>query len=191
MTRLRLRSHRQTAERCAKLGREIRGALERPGAADRALADALWRAEGLGTLLWALQLAELPPYDRPFDPHHVTGLDAGAGHFREPGEIELELEAARLWHWRARTTLLQATGEVPLPERFSTVEQLVGATAMRGFEQGLLPTPLRGDFPAFGKVYRRLTAEQESAAHSIAYERHHALAWLCHGGEWDDLLLDT
>ena len=50
---------------------------------------------------------------------------------------------------------------------------------MRGFEQGLLPTPMRGDFRAYGKVYRHLAPEQHAEAHSIAAERHHALNWLC------------
>jgi hypothetical protein len=191
VTRVKLRSPRQTAERCAQLGQEVRTALQHEGPADPLVVDAIWRAEALGTLLWALQLVELPSYDRAFDTRHVLELDAATGHFREHDDIALELEAARLWHWRARTTLLQASGQVSLPERFSTVEQLVGATAMRGFEEGLLPTPMRGDFPAFGKVYRQLSPEQRSEAHSIAYERHLALAWLCSAGDWDGLLLDT
>ena len=63
---------------------------------------------------------------------------------------------------------------------------------MRGYEQGVLPAPLRGDFRAYGKVYRQLTPEQHAEAHSIAYERHHALTWLCGAGtSWDDVPLDT
>ena len=38
---------------------------------------------------------------------------------------------------------------------------------------------MRGDFRAYGKVYRHLTPEQHAEAHSIAGERHHALNWLC------------
>jgi hypothetical protein len=63
---------------------------------------------------------------------------------------------------------------------------------MRGFEQGLLPAPMRGDYRAFGKVYRHLTPEQHDEARSIAVERHHALNWLCgEGRTWDDVPLDT
>jgi len=63
---------------------------------------------------------------------------------------------------------------------------------MRGFEQGLLPAPMRGDFRAYGKVYRHLSPEQHAEAHSIASERQHALGWLCGEGDgWDDVLLDT
>ena len=33
---------------------------------------------------------------------------------------------------------------------------------MRGYEQGLLPAPMRGDFRAYGKVYRHLAPEQHA-----------------------------
>jgi hypothetical protein len=63
---------------------------------------------------------------------------------------------------------------------------------MRGYEQGVLPSPLRGDFRAYGKVYRHLAPEQHAEALSIALERHHALNWLCgEGTSWDDVPLDT
>ena len=87
---------------------------------------------------------------------------------------------------------MQGLGVASLPDRYASYEQLVGATAMRGYEQGLLPSPLRGDFRAFGTGYRQLSESQHSEAHSIAYERHHALAWLCGAGNsWDDVALDT
>ena len=111
---------------------------------------------------------------------------------REDDDVELECESARLWHWRARTTELQAAGALELPDRYATFDQLIAATAMRGYEQGVLPSPLRGDFSAYGKVYRHLTPEQHAEAHSIAVERHHALNWLCgRGSSWDDVPLDT
>jgi hypothetical protein len=63
---------------------------------------------------------------------------------------------------------------------------------LRGFEEGVLPAPTRGDFGAFGRVYRQLTPEQYAEARSIAVERHHALNWLCGEGRgWDDVPLDT
>ena len=68
---------------------------------------------------------------------------------------------------RARPSL-QAAGDVELPERYRHFDQLIAATAMRGFEQGLLPAPMRGDFRAYGKVYRHLAPEQHAEAHSIA-----------------------
>ena len=194
MPRRKLRSQGEIVERCRALRSDVQAALGRlpGGSGDPAVVDAIWRGEALGTLLWAVQLAELPPYDTAFEAEEVAGVDVNGAELREGDEIELECESARLWHWRARTTELQAGGSLELPERYATFDQLVAATAMRGYEEGLLPPPLRGDFRAYGKVYRHLTPEQHGEAHSIALERHHALNWLCGAGQsWDDVPLDT
>jgi hypothetical protein len=194
MSRRKLRSQGEVLERCRVMRAELQGALARlPGhRSEPAVVDAVWRGEALGTLLWALQLAELPAYDHPFDPQLVVAQDLADGALREGDDIELERDSARLWHWRARTTELQAAGKLELPPRYATFDQLIAATAMRGYEQGVLPAPLRGDFRAYGKVYRHLAPEQHAEAYSIALERHHALSWLCGAGEtWDDVPLDT
>ena len=192
MARRKLRPQNEVVERCRTLSEELRAALGRLPSDDPAVVDAVWRGEGLGTLLWGLQLAELPPYDQPFDPDAVVGASLEEARLRDAEEIELERESARLWLWRARTTDLQAAGDVELPERFASFDQLIAATAMRGFEQGLLPAPMRGDFRAYGKVYRHLAPEQQAEAHSIALERQHALNWLAGlGDSWDDVPLDT
>jgi hypothetical protein len=192
MPRRKLRSQGEVVERCHELRDEVRSALAQLPSEDPAVVDAVWRGEALGTLLWALQLVELPAYDQPFDPAEVVAVDTDGADLRDAEEVELERESARLWHWRARTTGLQAAGAVDLPERYATFDQLIAATAMRGYEQGLLPPPMRGDFRAYGKVYRHLAPEQLAEAHSIALERHHALNWLVgEGDRWDDVPLDT
>jgi hypothetical protein len=192
MPRRKLRSQGDVVERSRALGDELRAALKQLPSDDPAVVDAIWRGEALGTLLWALQLTELPSYDQPFDPEEVAAVKLDGADLRDAEEIELERESARLWHWRARTTSLQAAGALELPERYATFDQLIAATAMRGFESGVLPSPMRGDFLAYGKVYRHLSPEQHAEAHSIAVERHHALNWLCGAGEtWDDVPLDT
>ena len=156
--------------------------------------DAIWRGEALGALGWALSaLEELPDYDEPFD--HVElarELDlAQPLELRPAVDLEEERESARLWHWRARTTLLQGDPTVQLPERWASFDQLIAAAAMRGHEEGLLPAPRRGDFPAFGTTYRQLDEEQLALARSIATERHYALAWLCSDAAWDETPTDT
>jgi hypothetical protein len=192
MPRRKLRSQGEVVERCRTLGEELRAALAKLPDDDPAVVDAVWRGEALGTLLWALQLMELPAYDQPFDAEQVAAVELDDAGLRDGEEIELERDSARLWHWRARTTSLQAAGALELPERYATFDQLIAATAMRGYEQGVLPAPMRGDFRAYGKVYRHLAPEQHAEAHSIAVERHHALNWLCGEGEtWDDVPLDT
>lgn len=146
--------------------------------------------EALGMLLWALHLAELPPYDQPFPPEALEASLAEA-RLRPADEIDRERQSARLWHWRARTADLADEGAPELPDRFSSLDQAVAAAAVRGSERGLLPPPLRGDFRAYGKIYRHLGADERAEAHAIAAERHHALAWLCGEGAWDDVPLDT
>src|ERR1700704_982160 len=192
MPRRKLPSQGEVVERSRTLGDELRAALAKLPDDDPAVGDAIWRGEALGTLLWALQLLELPAYDQPFDAEQVAAVELDDADLRDGEEIELERDSARLWHWRARTTSLQAAGALELPERYATFDQLIAATAMRGYEQGVLPAPMRGDFRAYGKVYRHLAPEQHAEAHSIAVERHHALNWLCGAGEtWDDVPLDT
>ena len=192
MPRRKLRSQGEVVERSRALGDELRAALAKLPTDDPAVVDAVWRGEALGTLLWALQLIELPAYDEPFDAEQVAAVSLEQAELRDAEEIELERDSARLWHWRARTTSLQAAGALELPERYATFDQLIAATAMRGYEQGVLPAPMRGDFRAYGKVYRHLAPEQHAEAHSIAVERHHALNWLCgEGASWDDVPLDT
>jgi hypothetical protein len=193
MPRHKLRSQGAVVARSRELDEELRAALgslrDDP---DPDTVDTVWRGEALGTLLWALQLAELPPYDEPFDADQLTEAALDDGRLREEEEIVLERESARLWHWRARATELMAAGEVELPDRYATFDQLIAATAMRGFEQGVLPAPIRGDFRAYGRAYRQLTPEERAEAHSIALERHHALNWLCgEGATWEDVPLDT
>jgi hypothetical protein len=194
MSRVKLRSRREVAERARALSERLRAALAQlpEGDEDVAVLEAVWGGEGLGILLWALDRAQLPPYDRPFEAEPLLEASLRDALLRPADEIERARETARLWHWRARTAELQADGEVELPAQWQSFDQLVGATAMRGFEQGLLPRPLRGDFPAFGAVYRELSEEQQAEAHQIAWQRHRALNWLCGlGKSWDTVPTDT
>ena len=187
-----LRSQSDVVERCRALQAEVKAALGRLPSDESSVIDEIWHGEALGTLLWALQLEELPPYDEPFATAEVADASLDSAELRDRETIELERESARLWHWRARTTAVQADGTIELPERYATFDQLIAATAMRGFEQGLLPAPMRGDFRAYGKVYRHLSPEQQAEAHSIALERQHALNWVAGlGDSWDDVPLDT
>ena len=192
VARRRVRPQSEVVRRCEELGATVREARSRLDGADpdEATVDAIWAGEALGALLWALGLADLPPYDRPFEaPEHVELTGAS---LRPAEELEHERAAARLWHWRARTGQLQERQGVSLPPRYASLDQLVAATAVRGHQQGLLPPPSRGDFPAYGRVYRHLTPAERGEAHSIALERHHALEWLLRPGEaWGDVPLDT
>lgn len=190
----RLRSRREVIDRCHVLTGALREALVQlpAGSASAAVIDAVWQGEALGVLLWALGRAELPPFDHAFDPDRLLAATLDGATLRDAREIEHARETARIWMWRARTSALQAEGNVSLPERWQSFDQLIAATAMRGHERGLLPRPLRGDFPAFGKVYRELSHDERAEAESIAWERLRALNWLCGlGPSWDDVPTDT
>ena len=183
-----LRAQRTVVEQCERLRAQLADGLEQLPSDDPAVVDAVWGGEALGTLLWALQLAELPPYDTPFTPDELTA-DLAAAELRPEEDVDAERETARLWHWRARTAELDPRD---LTQEYASVDQVVAAAAMRGYERGVLPQPLRGDFRAFGKIYRHLTPDELAEAHSLAAERHQALAWLCgEGATWEDVPLDT
>ena len=179
-------------ERSRALAEPVGEAAERV-AADAAilLIEALWQGEGLGILLWAFSLTELPPYDRPFDHLALVGVEIRSdARLRPATDVAGARETARLWLWRARTVEVQ--GEVELPAPWESFDQLVAATAMRGHERGLLPRPLRGDFPAFGTVYRALDDDQFSEAFSIAWERGRALDLARRTRQsWDDICVQS
>ena len=149
MARSKLRKQRDVVAQAGELAASIRAALDLPTdeAAVPELIDTLWQAEGLGMLEWALGLVEMPPYDQPFDAERVVSTPLDDALLRPVEEVETARDAARLWHWRGRTATLMEMAGGGLPERWRSFEQLVAATAMRGHEQGLLPRPLRGDFP--------------------------------------------
>lgn len=191
---MKLRSQRAVVTRCHGIASDLRSALAKleTHENDPEVIDAVWSGEGLGTLLWALTLVELPAYDTPFDYDALVAKRIDNPRLRAASEIEQARATAQLWHWRARTTLLQAEGNVALPERWQSFDQLIAATAMHGYDSGLLPLPLRGDFRAFDSVYRHLTPSQHAVTHSIALERHRALNWLCGlGSTWEDVPTET
>src|SRR5579884_3331021 len=109
MARRKLRSRREVLERCEALAELVAAAVGRAEEEgdDPAVVEALWQGEGLGMLLWAFSLVELPPYDRPFDHAALSGVEIGEARLRPAIEIANALETARLWLWRARTTALQ------------------------------------------------------------------------------------
>jgi hypothetical protein len=191
---VKIRHGPEVVDRCRGLSDELRAALARlpQDDADPVVVEAVWRGEGLGTLFWALNLAELPPYDHPFDHARLLELPVERPRLRDDGELESARETARLWHWRARMTDLEGDPSFELPPPWTSCQELVASVAARGHEHGLLPEPLGDDFPALGFVYRWATPRELGELRSIAYERHRALSWLCDSGrDWDDVSLDT
>jgi Domain of unknown function (DUF4272) len=155
---------------------------------------ASWRNEALGVLLWALgAFDELPPYDARFEqlPSLVpllapTAEFRHAATLRSPEELERARCQAELWHWRARMRQLQERGET------GADLDSVRLTTAKAHDDGLIPAPIDGDFPAFGEAYRALDAEQAGELTSGAGERHYALNWLCgRAADWDKVPTET
>jgi hypothetical protein len=160
--------------------------------------DAGWRSESAGVLLWALSLSDdMPPYDVRFErlPAIVPLLGPTAGfrrtaNLRSPEAIGRARDLAELWHWRARTRQLQDDGE---PQSTGgDLDTIARQAAALSHAEGGIPEPIDGDFPAYGKAYRALGADEYAAVTSSSVERHHALNWLCgYAADWDSVPTDT
>jgi uncharacterized protein DUF4272 len=151
------------------------------------IVDASWSIESIVCLLWALgHVSELLPYDQQADPELTNKLPLGAAQVLMDNSVLLprmlvdkQLDLAELWHWRARTRQLLESGyKFTFPANM-TIEKVIRAASAKAADDGLIPSPIADDFPAFGKAYRDLAHAEYMQATSIAAERHRALNWLC------------
>jgi hypothetical protein len=168
--------------------------------------NACWRIESLQVLAWALgRIPSLPPYDTMADSDRFDAkpvqdpkrLIATAA-LQSESELSWARMVAETWHWRSRTRQLIERGDnFPASlarEGFHTYDDIVRFAAEQNFRDHSIPQPIDGDYPARGKAYRDLTAEEWSEVGSIAVERHFALNWLCGeapGNRWDETPTDT
>ena len=168
---------------------------------DRQRIDCSWRLESVLVLLWALQKIErLPAYDTLAKPEILKtfpGNDVqsfiSAASLRDRKEIDKARALAEFWHWRSRTRQMIERGDVLPPaikaRGFKSYDDIVRVSARHGAADGSLPPPINDDFPAMGKAYRDLTAEQWSQVTSVTRERHFSLNWLCGhapSNHWDE-----
>jgi len=162
-----------------------------------------WVAESLGCMLWAVgRIGGLPPWDTQFDPETLQPFvmesdeaTAAGMRLRPIEELRKAREAAELWHWRSRTRYLTERGDkVPAGLPFDSYDAIARMTAKAAVERGMLASTIGDDFPALGKPYRDLTADEWSLVTSIAMERHRALNWLCGyapANRWDETPTST
>ena len=169
MPRRKLRSQRRLVERCAALRREVTDALpvrtrRRPGRRRRRLARRGARHAPVGARAAGAAALRHAVRDRGGRRGRPVGRPAARGR-RDRARAR---RRARLWHWRARTTLVQGIGDTELPERYSTSSSWSARRRCAATRRACCRAPLRGDFRAFGKVYRQLS---ESAARRGALDR--------------------
>ena len=167
-----------------------------------------WAVEAAACLLWALNMtAELPSPDEEADPTllklvPLTDLKRfiDDARLRPQNELEEARDLAELWHWRSRTRELWESGTAPAEDEqlhrlgVRSYDDIVRMTSKMAKEKGLLSAVIDEDFPACGKAYRELSAEEWSEVRSISFERHRALNWLCGfapGGDWSRTPTDT
>jgi len=104
MARRKLRSQAEVVKRARTLQEELAAALAQLPSDDPAVVDAVWRGEALGTLLWALQLAELRY--RTGIASSIEVLEAQRSLF----DAELGLSQAQLRQLAAAVQLYRALG---------------------------------------------------------------------------------
>jgi hypothetical protein len=171
-------------------------------------AHASWRMEAVQTVMWALTMVpELPAYDTMASHDLLTRIPVRdvaefirCARLKEQTELDRARETAELWHWRRRTRELIERGD-PFPADetmkaagFHSYDDIVRAAARNGEQDGTIPRCIDDDFPAKGKAYRDLTAEEWAEVGSITMERHYALNWLCGyapDNQWDKTPTDT
>ena len=166
------------------------------------LRNVSWLMEAEECLLWALgYVDELPAYDAQSDVEHLKRLSSDdivaaiqSARLREAGVISKARDVAELWHWRSRTRQLQESGRaVELPNGLTLVD-VIRMAAEKAAGDGLFDGAIDGDFPARGRSYAQLTADEWSEVNSIAMERHKAFNWLCGyapGNKWEETPTDT
>lgn len=170
--------------------------------------DASWRIESFQVLLWSLgRLSDLPAFDVQADQDILKGYaDGSLEQFLKKArllpieKVDRMRDLAETWHWRSRTRQIIEEGRVlkPSPQMVSaglrTFDDIIRLSAETAAKEGRIPDTMDGDFVAFGKPYRAMTAEEWSIVRSITKERHFALNWLCGyapANHWDETPTDT
>jgi hypothetical protein len=155
------------------------------------------RNESVGVLLWALSAIDgMPPYDARFERlPPVTPLLAPTAGFRASASLRSQEAIVRarglaeLWRWRARARQLQEREPQTAGHDHDAIARQAAALA---YAEGAIAQPIDGDFPAYGKPYRALDADEYSAVSANAAERHHALSWLSgYASDWDSVPTST
>ncbi len=151
------------------------------------IAAVMGETETLGCLCWALSLARsIPPYDSRFDAKKLLPFlhlmednfnIQSAATLRSLDSLLGARSQAQHWDWRA--TMQDKINRAQKPPPGFKYDQVISFAAKAGYDNGHNDEPLSGDFPAFGKAYRDLTADEFALARNTASARLRSLDWLC------------
>jgi TPR repeat protein len=167
----------------------------------RELTDGGWRTEAFGVIAWALGLtARIAPYDQQQSEGAFLKkipLQQRAKKFIRSAKLRPEAkilkarEIAENWLWRARTTIVQKNPKKYPPPSGWTYDKIIKAAALHWQKQKLFKA-IKGDYPAFGKPYAKLTKREWETCNSIAKERLYGFNWLCgYAADWDQVPTGT
>ena len=139
---------------------------------ERETIDASWRSESVGVLLWALSAFEdMPAYDRRFETlPTLVPLLAPTAEFR--GRRTCDRPSRSLRPANAPSSGIGA----PAPAGFrratdrgggiQDLDAVARQSAAFAYAERRIPEPIDGDFPAYGKAFRALDADEYSAVTS-------------------------
>lgn len=165
----------------------------------RALHMVGWRLETLGVLLWALRLVDLiPTFDTRFTFAELAdALDVltptidlvWCAELRSADQLTRMRDTAELWNWRCHAAELMTLGIKP--SQGVDYRDVIRVTAEQAHADGTLPPLLEGDFPAFGRPFVSISAEQYHLIRGISAERYSVMCWLMEpSAEWQSLPSD-
>jgi hypothetical protein len=165
----------------------------------RALMHTSWRSETLGMLLWSLRLVDMiPTHDIPFESDEVLApLDipnptidlVWCAELRPTQQLFRMRDTAELWDWRSQASVLKRLGIRPADG--VNYKDVIRVTAEQAHADGILPTPIEGDFPAFHKSFASLTDDEFDLIKTISQERYNVMSWITEcSAEWQSLPVD-
>jgi hypothetical protein len=163
------------------------------------LSAAAWQAEGLGTLGWALGLADrLPPGDLSDVATVVAAVPAPWDQtsdwlseqvLRPEDLVARERDRAELYEWRISIEEPRRAATGTERSRNASIIREVSAEAAAA---DLLESPGAGDFTIGGRALASYTLDDLEKLSALTEERLRALNWLCgFGTSWDDVPLDV
>lgn len=154
--------------------------------------------EALSSLLWALNLRDMPNWLTLSEDDYHPLLQVNVNNnleelmsscvLRSEDEIALQTEVAMVWHWRAIEI-----GYTPKDGR--RWGECITAIFGEEYEDVLAQIPQTdeapGDFLVGKKTVAELNGYEQSVFKTIAYWRHHAFEWIMGDEDWDEVSTDT
>jgi hypothetical protein len=104
-------------------------------------------------------------------------------------ELAIQRELAEIWSWRADVAERRRTST---GEQFQEIDVAIRESAIEAVNAGLVPRQIHGDLPIGDNAFGDLSPDEQDSVWVAAFDRLHALNWLCGYGEnWSDVPLEV